>query len=49
LVTQQSGDPNSYYNSNADYYESVDESWPKSSTASWLIVIIKSKLSYVYY
>ncbi|CAI6360889.1 unnamed protein product [Macrosiphum euphorbiae] len=37
LVTQESGDPDSYYNSIANYYASVDESWPKSSPASWLI------------
>jgi len=49
LVTQQSGDPNSYYKSNADYYVSVDKSWSKSCVASWLIVRIKSKLSRVYY
>ncbi|XP_050058497.1 myrosinase 1-like isoform X1 [Aphis gossypii] len=39
LVTQQSGDPNSYYNSNAGYYVSVDKSWSKSCVASWLIPV----------
>ncbi|KAL4090066.1 hypothetical protein QTP88_024968 [Uroleucon formosanum] len=36
LVTQESS-PDSYYNSIANYYASVDESWPKASPAPWLI------------
>lgn len=47
LVTQESS-PDSYYNSIANYYASVDESWPKASPAPWLIVIIKSKLLLYY-
>lgn len=40
-------DPDPHYNSDAEYFTSVDESWSKPSVAPWLVVINKSKLCYV--
>lgn len=47
LVTR-GNDPNTRYNSDAEYVTSVDESWLKPSLVPWLVVIIKSKLCCVY-